>query len=358
MHKARIGILDGFRAIAIISVILFHFFSLEGMTYPYGKKYDFFFQGRYGVEFFFIISGFVIFYTLENTSSIKLFFKKRLIRLYPSAIIASTLTFIFLVLISDEKSSSILIKYLTSLTLIGPKILNSLFSNSGKTFSYLDYSLWSLWPEIQFYILAGIIYYFNRKNFIKNFTILSLFLIFIFWIISNVLGKNYFHFNKSNPLFIHINNLIQIFNLPSFIQYFTLGIQFYALFKFKHEKAKPPLSLILLTCFFVLIQLYFAINTTTRLSNILMIVAFIGFIYYPSLIRFIDNRLFNRIGVSSYFLYLIHQAIGLVLIEKLGPYFFPHSLVFPLLLIFLFISISMLYTYKLEKPILRRLNRK
>src|ERR1700722_4627589 len=101
MHKERIGIIDGFRAIAIIGVLLFHFFSLENTNYPYGNKFDFFFQERYGVEFFFIISGFVIFYTLENTSSLKDFFKKRIIRLYPSAIIACTITLIIVLAIAN-----------------------------------------------------------------------------------------------------------------------------------------------------------------------------------------------------------------------------------------------------------------
>ena len=126
-HKARIGVLDGFRTIAIISVLLFHLFSLDDFHYPYGQKYNFFWQGRYGVEFFFIISGFVIFYTLENTQSLKIFFLNRLIRLYPSALIASTITLIVLLLLTNENLVSLLLKYLTNLSLVGANLLNFLF---------------------------------------------------------------------------------------------------------------------------------------------------------------------------------------------------------------------------------------
>lgn len=71
--KNRIQILDGFRAISILSVLLFHFFSRwtpplsSESFYPYGSKYFSWFQyGGVGVEFFFMISGFVIYFTLEN----------------------------------------------------------------------------------------------------------------------------------------------------------------------------------------------------------------------------------------------------------------------------------------------------
>ena len=68
----RIKILDGFRALAIISVMLFHYFSRYTTIglYPYKDRYDFFSLGALGVQFFFIISGFVIYFTLKKTISI------------------------------------------------------------------------------------------------------------------------------------------------------------------------------------------------------------------------------------------------------------------------------------------------
>lgn len=48
----RINALDSFRSIAILIVLLFHFFSRWTILYPYGEKYDFFNYGKLGVHFF------------------------------------------------------------------------------------------------------------------------------------------------------------------------------------------------------------------------------------------------------------------------------------------------------------------
>lgn len=57
-NKVRITILDGFRAVAIISVMLYHYFNrwappLNSVSlYPYGSKFSYFNYGYLGVEFF------------------------------------------------------------------------------------------------------------------------------------------------------------------------------------------------------------------------------------------------------------------------------------------------------------------
>ncbi|MFA6085373.1 acyltransferase family protein [Mucilaginibacter sp.] len=357
MHKTRIGILDGFRAIAITGVLLFHFFSRDDFPYPYQNKFDYFSQGKFGVQFFFIISGFVIFYTLENTSSLLGFYKKRLIRLYPSAIIASTLTLVTLLILTNAKPVDTLIQYLTSLSLIGPNLLNFFFSPDEKIFNYIDGALWSIWPEIQFYIIAGALFFFSRANFIRNFILLSLFAVGLFWLNSNINGANFFKLNPNNFLFSNLNSFIGIFNLLNFIQYFTIGAIFYELFKLKNKGLKAPLFLILSILIFVLIQIYFSIYINARITNVCMIILFVCFVYFPASLKMIDNRLFNKIGVSSYFLYLIHQNVGVILIERFGNYFFANTCFFTVLLIIIFIIISIVYTNWVEIPVIKRLKK-
>ena len=81
--KSRRAIVDSYRAQAIIAVLLFHFFSrytthhYKTNLYPYADKYGYFGYGYLGVEFFFIISGFVIFFILEHINAFTSFLENR-----------------------------------------------------------------------------------------------------------------------------------------------------------------------------------------------------------------------------------------------------------------------------------------
>ncbi len=83
VSTSRIGILDGFRALAIIAVLLFHFFSrytthhYKTNLYPYSDKYGYFGYAYLSVEFFFIISGFVTFFVLEYINAFTSFLENR-----------------------------------------------------------------------------------------------------------------------------------------------------------------------------------------------------------------------------------------------------------------------------------------
>lgn len=69
MSKQRLEYLDGLRGLAILWVLLYHFFSRWAELIPFGSTYQqwlIFEMGDLGVNLFFLISGFVIFMTLNN----------------------------------------------------------------------------------------------------------------------------------------------------------------------------------------------------------------------------------------------------------------------------------------------------
>lgn len=81
----RILELDALRAISCLNLLLFHF------TYVYANKYGFssplgfaFPYGKYGVELFFMLSGFVNAMTFVGKRSVKDFIFARAIRIFPS----------------------------------------------------------------------------------------------------------------------------------------------------------------------------------------------------------------------------------------------------------------------------------
>lgn len=87
--KPHYELLDGLRGVAALLVIWYHVF--EGFaTSPYDQKFN---HGYLAVDFFFILSGFVIGYAYDDrwgkTLTIKQFFKRRLIRLHPMVILGA-----------------------------------------------------------------------------------------------------------------------------------------------------------------------------------------------------------------------------------------------------------------------------
>lgn len=86
--KAHYPILDGLRGVAAVMVVMFHL--LETFTGGDHTK-QIINHGYMAVDFFFLLSGFVIAYAYDdrwNKMSLGSFFKRRLIRLHPMIIIA------------------------------------------------------------------------------------------------------------------------------------------------------------------------------------------------------------------------------------------------------------------------------
>lgn len=101
--KPHYALLDGLRGAAALMVVWYHVF--EGFAFAEGSAIDVFNHGHLGVDFFFILSGFVISYAYDDRwnegSKQRLtmgsFFKRRLIRLHPMLImgaIIGTITFL------------------------------------------------------------------------------------------------------------------------------------------------------------------------------------------------------------------------------------------------------------------------
>jgi peptidoglycan/LPS O-acetylase OafA/YrhL len=355
--KNRILILDGFRALAIISVIFFHFFSRwipprkSVSLYPYNNAYDFFSLGYLGVQFFFIISGFVIFFTLDNTKDFGSFWKKRLIRLIPSILIASVVTLILFKIFDSQflfPHSHELKNFIPSITFISPVLLNDIFK--GCDFNYINGSYWSLWPEIQFYIFSSLIFYFKKEKFLVNFLLISIGIIFINFVLTTFQSR-IIHLGFLTPTFfqsykVWINNEI---NLIIYLPFFSIGVLFYLLFKNNNFKLSTPIFIKICFAVLILFAIYSGKSTNIRIIYLFMFLLFFVFIYFPEKLKFFEHKVITNIGGSSYFLYLIHENLGVFIIFSIGQYFMSLGFMLPLMLIVIFIVISNLYTSSLDK---------
>ena len=95
--NSRILELDVLRGLAALGVVLFHYTVVYPLSYnPYESTLFKFPLGYYGLHLFFMISGFVIFMTLERTAHSLDFIVSRFSRLFPCYWAAVILTFLIL----------------------------------------------------------------------------------------------------------------------------------------------------------------------------------------------------------------------------------------------------------------------
>lgn len=92
--KPRYEILDGLRGVASVIVVIFHIFE----SYSAGPAYQIINHGYLAVDFFFVLSGFVIGYAYDDRWG-KMgtwgFFKRRLVRLHPMVVFGTVVGICF-----------------------------------------------------------------------------------------------------------------------------------------------------------------------------------------------------------------------------------------------------------------------
>jgi len=361
----RIEILDIYRFIAILSVMLYHYYSrwtppINSVSlYPFGGNFkNYFSLGYLGVSFFFIISGFVIAFTLTNTDGFFEFWKKRLIRLMPAMLICSLITFIVFRLLDTNflfPESHSVRNIIFSQTFISPELKNIVFGDKLRG-TYINGSYWSLWTEIQFYLIASLIYFINKKNFVFNITFFSICICIVNYILirvfTNALTTNILHLSTSAEF---INKYIFwtqfVFNYIIYSLYFVLGVLFFQIYL--RKKMIESIFLLLISIFLLLFLNHgFDFRQFLPIHSLfIMITLFLLFLHYSEQLKFLAITPISNIGIASYSLYLIHENIGVLLINKYATIFGVYSFLFPIIVIIMMICFSLLSYKYIEKPL-------
>ncbi len=155
----RIEFLDGLRGLAVLLVILFHSYARWPELVPYGSTFSdimLFSYGWLGVQLFFLISGFVIFMTLDRCTNLSEFFARRWLRLFPAMLICSLFIWYTAPLFPERPAGLPTIDQLIpGLTFVDPQWLQR-FGIHAKP---IEGAFWSLFIEAQFYVVAGASYF-------------------------------------------------------------------------------------------------------------------------------------------------------------------------------------------------------
>lgn len=281
MNKSRVLELDAMRGLAALSVVFYHYFYHYNNIYGHeGLLVDWAQEGKYGVQLFFMISGYVIYWSLENVKSPIDFLVSRFSRLYPTFWFAAFFTFTivwFCGLPGREVP-------------VNQAILNSLMFHQYLWVNNIDGVYWTLTIELTFYFWIFTMFVLRGLKYAE-----ILFIPFIGVTLLESFGKTELSF------------LYNKFFMVGHIQYFLAGI---CMYKIINEKKCWHLILILFLCLF-----------TTYLysgTKILAVTSFFFLAFYSAVsagFSLLRQRLFVFFGAISYPLYLLHQNIGFVIIN-------------------------------------------
>jgi len=332
--------IDGLRALAIISVVIYHFF-------PHIMP-----NGFLGVDIFFVISGYLItdhFISLQKnntTNSLRVFYERRIKRLLPALFVFFTLT--TLVLINIFLNSDIN-KYASSLVAAKTFWSNFYFWRDGGYFGTSDQlkpllHIWSLSVEEQFYILYPtfiLIGIWIRKK----LKIPISYLVFALTILSFLLWIYLHHIGGANPAFFLLPTRAWQFGLGGFLVFMNLNSN-----NSKSSNLNVILIISVLALFFGLLA-----NTDLIIQTIMVSLGATFFIYSSfksklSLLWIFKNIFAVWIGRISYSIYLYHWPIAVILV-----YYFVDSPPFFTSVIGIFLSLIFGYlSYKyIETPFRR-----
>ena len=284
--------IDLLRSLSVMIVIFSHYGILPEFSLPLG--------GTHGVVIFFMVSGYCMSYSLAGRNGHQ-FLAARFWRLVPILIICASITTLIEFLLNDirpDRGQSFKSYGANIVCLPMGNLLCDLFFGLAKgesiRYSWVDGAYWSLLVEIRFYFLLWMLIYLVKiKSYIFVIASLGLFSIAEYELES---------ISKSNDFLMY---------LP----FFSFGM---AVSDFlKGDKKGLLLMIYSFLVFFVLSyvevdSISMNLNRANFGSYVFCFVVFLGFI---GAFRKLSKSFIGYFGVLTYPLYLLHQDIGLIIME-------------------------------------------
>lgn len=305
-NNKRLLELDALRGIAALFVVFFHF-TIFRPEASLGFN-----LGVTGVDLFFMISGFVIFLTLEKVNTLNDFLVSRVSRLYPAYWVCVTITFCLVIIASRFPGYN---PNLEAIVTPGPweYLVNLTMFQYYLNVQNIDGPYWSLIIELLFYILMIFIFILKKLNRIELIGIGILIFITVYSLVLENISP-----------FIH-----KLFSLGiPLINYFPLFFSGIIIYKIRFYKPSPTRYLLLAACFLVQVSLFDdGVRSHGYVSHMQYTMMLAGYfslfiLYVNNWLGFIVNKVTLFLGKISYPLYLIHQFISVdIMIPLLTNYF-------------------------------------
>lgn len=336
MQEKRLTELDGLRGLAILLVVLFHFYVRWPEIYPYRDAYAETFLFKYGflgVQLFFMISGFVIFMSLDASKSVFDFARKRWIRLFPAMLVGSIFLFLSAPLFMERPFGMPRVQdFVPGIIFIEGNFLRYLF---GWDIRDLEGAFWSLYIEVRFYIMVSVLYF----TIGRRATIFALFGIAFALTILKLISIG---FGYQPPFLQGLIFVMGQILVGHFLYWFLIGIVSYLFYKGELGKFAYPALFTL--CGLALLAMYKDPLKIVAASAVIAL--FVAVTWHGKLKTILRIRLFAFFGMISYPLYLIHENAGVAIIVKGGKYDLIPPVVLPIIaLVIMTIPAYLIATY-------------
>ena len=323
---ARVSELDALRGVAALGVLLYHYTihydTLHGMVVPFDLPFEI---GRYGVHLFFMISGFVIFMTLERTKHALDFAVSRFSRLFPVYWSAMLITLVFVQvggLPGQEVSTH---DALINLTMLSD------FLNAQE----VDGSYWTLQIELFFYMQMFVWYLVGGLDHIK-FIIGGWLLLAAIYGIEARLG-------------VQLSYTLRELLIVRYLPFFAAGTLLYRAYD---SRDRVWQTLLMLGACVISAWLVWSWREAIAISAFCAIFLLV----ISGKARFLSHQPFLFLGTVSYTLYLLHQNIGFIVIAQLESKGVSSGLSILAAIVFVLLLASVL-TMAVEKPTMRGIRR-
>lgn len=327
----RLVQLDALRGLAAAAVVLFHFTTrygqLFGHTRPIAAEVPW---GGYGVDLFFILSGFVIFMTLERTSSTLDFAVGRLSRLYPAYWVSLAITFVVVSLAGLPGQEVSFGDAVVNLTMV-QRLLGR---------PHVDGVYWSLQAELLFYIAMIVLY--------RSGAFSRVFRTVMVWVGLSVVV--HFGVVRGDAVFAGLPSLltkVQTLLSLKYIPMFAIGIGLYDLRRSGRFEARHAAWLAACMLAHGLVDSWDSMAVGIGLMTV------VGLAVHGRL-PILAARPLVYLGSISYTLYLTHQNLGYILIRQLEAWGLdPHLAIAVAGL--MAVSLAALLSHTVEQPAMRRI---
>lgn len=277
--------------------------------------------GQYAVWLFFVISGFVIFSTLDRSKSVADFAVLRFSRLYPTYWVTLLFATLASVLVFGEQ------------LWVGGLLANLTMFQKILGYGDFDTVYWSLAVELAFYMNAGVLFALGLHR-RPQLIVVSWLGVACIWALA-----------LDTPGTVHRDWLALLFALD-YSPYFAMGIVFFDVTKHGWSASRAGLIVLALVAEF-LISGWLGLRVALFIVP-LFVLAIRG------RLRFLVSKVTLWLGAISYSLYLIHRNLGYASLNWMHGRHIGPAVAMPIAILGA-LALATIATYGVEKPAMRHI---